>query len=354
MDAEHLHELAESVQEPQIHRLADDLVRVRLPLPFALDHVNCYLVRDEPGWAVIDTGLNTSLGRAAWSRAWEVLAIAPTDLTRILVTHVHPDHLGMAGWLQSMSQAPVLMSARTQEAMARIWEAPVESWRAETEVYLRRNGLDPSWVDRVLEHMAGLRARVHPLPQAVLPVQPGDMLEIGRRRFRLLAAEGHADDQILFYDEREGLLLVGDQVLMEITPNIGTWPATPPDPLGRYLASLQELAPLRVTLALPGHRDPVHRFQERIGELLVHHAHRLEAMWQAVDGSGSTTYQVARRVFPLESYAVHQVRFAIAETLAHLERLIEVGRTHRELDPEGIWRFYRVGSEKNLRETTHL
>ncbi len=355
MDAEHLQEIPESVQEgPTVHRLADDLVRVRMPLPFALDHVNGYLIRDGAGWAVIDTGLNTSPGRATWAQVWEMLAIAPTDITRILVTHAHPDHLGMAGWLQSVSHAPVLMSIRTQEAMARIWEAPVESWRAETELYLRRNGLDPTWTERVLAHMADLRSQVHPLPQTILPVRPGDVLEIGRRRFRLLAAEGHADDQVLFYEERERLLWVGDQVLLEITPNIGTWPATPPDPLGRYLASLQELAPLPVALALPGHRAPVLRFPERIAELQTHHAHRLEAVWQAVDEAGSTTYQVAQRVFPLESYPIHQVRFAIAETLAHLERLAATGRIHREDDPQGVWRFHRVGSRRNLRALPDL
>lgn len=344
MDTERLTELTKSVQEAQIHRLADDLLRVRLPLPFALNHVNCYLLQDGSGWALVDTGLNTSLARTAWRQVWDVLALAPTDITRIFVTHVHPDHLGLSGWLQSESGAPVVMSARTREACRHIWEQPAEAWRAETEAYLRQNGLDVALTDMVLENMAGLRARVRPLPQVIQVVEPGQEVEIGRRRFRLFAAEGHADDQILFYDVGERLLLVGDQVLMGITPNIGTWPTTPPNPLGRYLASLARLLELDVALALPGHRQPIRDFRGRVQELLAHHARRLDAMWHAVDERGSTTFEIAQRVFPFENYSIHEVRFAIAETLAHLEYLLEEGRVRREVGSDGAWRFYRVAA----------
>ncbi len=151
---------------------------------------------------------------------------------------------------------------------------------------------------------------------------------MGGRSFRAIHAPGHADGQLVFYSAAERLLLCGDQVLLRISPNIGVWPSTQGDPLANYLGSLTELAELEVALALPGHHGPITTWQARIAELKAHHAQRLEAMMAAVQ-DGATALEVSYRVFNYDRFSTHEVRFAVAETLAHLEYLAEQGRLKR-------------------------
>jgi glyoxylase-like metal-dependent hydrolase (beta-lactamase superfamily II) len=134
-------------------------------------------------------------------------------------------------------------------------------------------------------------------------------------------------------------LLAGDQVLAKITPNIGLWPLSEPDPLGRYLTSLQQLTNLEVQLALPGHRDLITDWPGRIAEIQQHHTSRLEEMLALIDGNGATAYQVCTQVFGA-NLSMHEIRFAVAETLSHLEYLVKQGQVQRE---EGqVWLYRRV------------
>lgn len=119
----------------QLTPLAPDIYRLRLPLPFALDHVNCYLIRGDGGWTLLDTGLHTPDGWRHWLAAFAELRIAPNDIEQIVLTHVHPDHYGMAGTLQAWTAnaAPVRMSVATAEAAALIWRSPAEDWLDERQ-----------------------------------------------------------------------------------------------------------------------------------------------------------------------------------------------------------------------------
>lgn len=324
--------------------LAPDIHRLRLPLPFALDHVNCYLIRGDRAWTLLDTGLHTPEGWQSWLAAFDALGIGPQDVAQIVLTHVHPDHYGMAGALQAWTHntAPVRMSAATAQAAEVIWRSPAEAWLDETSAYLRRNGLEASFLESVLHSMRGMRAAVRPHPERVESFAPGDELLLGNRRVQAISAQGHADDQTVFYDAADRLLLCGDQVLMRITPNVGTWPNTPANPLGRFLTDLRRLRQLDVRLALPGHRREISDFAPRIDELLAHHAKRLIAIREAIPADGATTLEITRRVFPTDGYTTHEVRFAAAETLAHLEYLIEAGKATREENGAGVWIFRRV------------
>ncbi|HRJ42376.1 MAG: MBL fold metallo-hydrolase [Caldilineaceae bacterium] len=325
---------------PTLELVAPDIHRLRLPLPFALDHVNCYLLRGEGGWTLLDTGLHTPEGWQGWLAAFDQLGIEPGDVEQIVLTHVHPDHYGMAGALQAWTgnAAPVRMSVATDQAAEAIWRSPAESWLDETSAYLRCNGLEASFLESVLQSMRGMRAAVRPHPERVEIFASGDGLSLGNRHFRAISAQGHADDQCVFYDEADRLLLCGDQVLMRITPNVGSWPTTPANPLGRFLADLRHLRRLDVGLALPGHRREIEDFAGRIDELLAHHQKRLNAIRQAIPADGASTLEIARRVFPMESFTPHEIRFAVAETLAHLEHLLEEGQVVQE-EREGTWLF---------------
>jgi len=320
--------------------IAPDIHRLRLPLPFALDHVNCYLIRGDDGWTLLDTGLHTPEGWACWLAAFAELGIGPADVAQIVLTHVHPDHYGMAGALQAWTgnAAPVRMSAATAEAAAVIWRSPVEDWLDETTVYLHRNGLEASFLESVLQSMRGMRAAVRPHPEWVETFVPGAELLLGNRRVLAIAAQGHADDQTVFYDATDRLIFCADQVLQRITPNVGTWPTTPANPLGRFLADLARLRPLDVRLALPGHRRDITNFAERIDELLAHHHKRLVTIREAIPVEGATTLEITRRVFSIDKFTTHEVRFAVAETLAHLEHLIEEEQIERDENAEA-WLF---------------
>ncbi|MGQ9927558.1 MAG: MBL fold metallo-hydrolase [Chloroflexaceae bacterium] len=309
-----------------INEVARDVFLVRLPLPFALNSVNCYLLRDLDGWTVFDCGLHTPAGEAAWHAALASLAVAPETIQRIIVSHHHPDHYGMAGWLQGLTGAPVLMAPREAELAAGIWGKPSDLPEPMAALFAV-HGTPEELVATIARDVARLRAATLPHP-TLTPLDPGTALTMAGRRFVALHAPGHSDGQLIFFDEADGLLLCGDHLLNTITPHIGVWPGSEPNPLGRYLASLAELADLPVRLALPGHKSLIHTWRERVGELQRHHADRLAAIRAALDG-GATAYEVARRVFLFDQYTTHEMRFAVAETIAHLEYLVYAGVLRR-------------------------
>jgi glyoxylase-like metal-dependent hydrolase (beta-lactamase superfamily II) len=303
-------------------QVADDIFQVRLPLPFALNIVNVYLLRDGDGWALIDTGLNTAEARAAWAAVFAHLNIAPRQITRILLTHMHPDHFGMAGWFQSLDPSyapPLYMSAREAELARLTWYnegQPLSHLR----VQMRAGGMPAEQVDMVMDGMAFTAHHTQPLPADPHILEAGSEVSIGARRFTLIHAPGHSDGQLLFYDAADRLMLSGDHVLMKITPNIGVWPDTEPDPLGRFMESLRGLRGLDVRLALPGHKALITDWRGRIDELLSHHAARLEHTRAAVAG-GATIFEASQRIFNSQAFSPHEWRFAMAETLAHLTYL---------------------------------
>lgn len=309
-----------------VSEVARDVFLVQLPLPFALNIVNCYLLRDADGWTVFDSGLHTEAGEAGWRAALDGLGITPDTIRQIVLSHHHPDHYGMAGWLQSLSDAPVLLAPREAELAAGIWGKPEHVPDPMVPLFVA-HGTPLALAETIAVDVAKLRAATFPHP-VLTPIWPGESLTMGGRRFVALHAPGHSDGQLIFYDQDDGLVLSGDHVLNKITPHIGVWPGGEPNPLGRYLRSLAELADLPVRLALPGHKTLIRDWRGRIGELLQHHEARLAAMRAAAEG-GATAYEVALQVFPVDRFTTHEMRFAVAETTAHLEYLVHAGVVRR-------------------------
>ncbi len=308
-----------------VSQISHDIFQVRLPLPYALNSVNCYLLRGRDGWTLLDTGLNTAAARAQWRRALAALSISPADIEQIVLTHMHPDHFGMAGWWQRQVEPPLplYLPAREKPQMQVFYRG------TNTPLYHRwmlSCGLDQETVDTVETALGSTRDLTQPHPLAQAYIEAGAVLRLGERQCRALHAPGHSDGQLIFYHEDDRLLLCGDHVLMRITPNIGSWPHTEPDPLGRYLASLRDLSALDVRLALPGHKALIHDWRGRIAELLAHHDQRLGQTQDALNDGAVTVYQVAARLFQLDRLTAHEWRFAMAEALAHLEYLRERGR----------------------------
>jgi glyoxylase-like metal-dependent hydrolase (beta-lactamase superfamily II) len=324
--------------------ITDDVYQLRLPLPFALNSVNCYLLRGDSGWTLIDTGLNLPPARAAWQQAFDTLQIGPGQVTRLVLTHTHPDHYGLAGWLQEQWSVPVWLSRREAQFARQVWQE--EDLPAEVPDLFELGGAPAEVGQAVAAGTDQIRAVVRPHPARLDYLEPGMTLDIGRRRFEVLLAPGHADGQLIFYDPADRLLLCADHVLAHISPNISRWPLGEPDPLGQYLNSLAELKQLPVRLALPGHGPLISTWAERLVELQAHHVERLAATRQAVEPEGSTPYEVCTRLFESQSLSAHEMRFALAETLAHLEYLAERGQLRREQGP--VWRYWAQNPSQDM------
>jgi glyoxylase-like metal-dependent hydrolase (beta-lactamase superfamily II) len=315
-----------------ITRLDEDWLQMKVPLPFSLKWVNAYLLPEKDGqWTIIDPGLHTPETASFWIASLAELGIEWKAIDRIVLTHHHPDHYGMAGWIQERSGSPVFMSEVALSNAHRLW-GDGETFSVELTEAFERQGLAPELAPDILEHMRSFAQKVSPQPiVSVNLIQPGDFFEMGGKRWETIGGEGHAPGHLSFYHRESGKLLCGDQVLPDISPNIGWMPGGDPDPLGSFLSSLEAMDRLKVSMAYPGHRDPFPKFAERMAELLEHHESRLLKMLELIGEHAITPFEVCELLFGarLRSNA-HQLRFALAETIAHLVHLEKRGLLIRE------------------------
>lgn len=312
--------------------VAEGIYQVRIPLPFALNSVNCYLLRDDDGWAIVDTGIHWPKALEAWRNAFAELHISPDDVSRIILTHVHPDHYGLAGWWQAQAaehgRAVQVYTSEREILQAHLIWSDVE--RVHFGQWLVMHGMQEAIAQEVHDGMEDTRAMTKPAPSALHALDPSQLLQVGVRRFRVYQVGGHSDGHLLFHDEDDQLMLCGDHVLMKITPNIGIWTQTDPDPLGRFMTSLGWLRDLPIRLALPGHKTLIHDWRGRIEELLAHHEERLQATLRAVQDGRHTPYEVSLALFDSSRFTPYEWRFALAEGLSHLDYLYHRGQLTRD------------------------
>ena len=307
----------------EVSRVSEGVYQLKLPVPFPLRFIASYLIEGRDGWTVIDPGFDYPPAREVWENgAAEVGLDLDNGVSRIIVTHLHPDHIGLARWLEERSGAPVWMLEGEIENARRVWNPDRST--ADFVRYLLHNGMDLE----TAEPTAGSTNLGIRLPERLLALRPGDVIELGESESRVVHTPGHSDFHFVLHDERRRLLFAGDHLLLQITPNIGLWTYTAPRPLERYLDSLRALRGLEVDLVFPGHGPLFHDLDGRIDELILHHDERLDVILATFGGEPATPFEIARRVFA-EELTDHQLRFALAETLAHLEHLEGDGRVER-------------------------
>jgi glyoxylase-like metal-dependent hydrolase (beta-lactamase superfamily II) len=299
--------------------LAGGFRRVTLPLPTRPGHVHAYLLPGDDGWTLVDTGLGLPDAAERWR---EELRGLPGPVTRVFLTHFHPDHLGAAADVAALTGAPVSQGALDLEQAELVWGG--EDWAEVLADWFHRHGVPPHVTEELLVQGSYYRDFIR-LADGTEPVGPGDRLD----GWELVAAPGHADGQLVLF--KEGVLVAADHLLDPISPTVGLWPRSRPDPLGDYLEALERTIALEPRLALPGHGEPLLDPVGRARELIEHHRVRLDATEAALRDGPRTGYEASFALFGADLKPAAR-RFAVAETLSHLERLLLEGRAKRRED----------------------
>jgi len=291
--------------------VGEGVERLTLPLPTGPRHVHCYVIDG----TLFDTGLG--LEPPAWSEL---------GIERIAITHFHPDHVGGAEQAARETGAPVYQGALDYAQCERVWGST--DWPERIADWFLTHGVPKPIAHELIE--AG-----HAFASFVRFAHDPELLYEGSGLdgWSVLELPGHADGHIGFL--RDGVLVGGDHLLARITPAVGLYPESRPDPLGDYLASLERTAGLDLRIVYPGHGEPIDDPAARAREIVEHHRERLDVVEAAIAGDPQSGYAVSNAVFGAE-LSPQQRRFAVAEALSHLERLVREGRASRVGDARNV------------------
>lgn len=325
----------------EARELAPGIFWVRMPLPFELNHINLWLIEEDDGWTLVDTGLNLD----DIKRHWESVLAAhcrTKPVSRIVVTHCHPDHLGLARWLGEKTGAGTWI---TQGEMlnACAWFHQLPNYDVDGMVgFFRRHGLDETRAAMFFDRGPTYRGRVDGLPTEYRRLMEGDLLRIGGNDWRVIVGYGHSPEHASLHCDALNVLISGDMLLPRISTNVSVWPVEPDgDPLGRFLASLAAFERLPGdTLVLPSHGMPFRGVAARVAELRAHHEARLSELEEALAAAGAppSAGDLVPVLFrrPLD---LQQRFFAAGEAIAHLNHLWRTGRAKRFVARDGAVRF---------------
>jgi glyoxylase-like metal-dependent hydrolase (beta-lactamase superfamily II) len=321
--------------------LAEGVLWIRLPMPFRPDHLNAYALDDGDGWTIVDTGVDNEPVRRAWA-ALETGALGRRPVRRVIVTHHHPDHVGLAGWFQH--HGAELWTTRTAWLTARMLRLDVQERPSpETLAFWRGAGMDPAMLaERAAARPFNFADYVAPMPLGYRRIVQGEELVAGGRRWRVEIGHGHAPEQATLWGVDHELVLAGDQILPGITPNLGVHASEPDaDPVGDWLASCTRLLGIAGPgrLALPGHRWPFFGLPERLAELVAHQQEsldRLRAFLTTPRRATDCFETLFGRAIPPAIYVL-----ALAEAVGHLNHLRRTGEATRTPGPDGAWFWQR-------------
>ncbi|MBR1180056.1 MBL fold metallo-hydrolase [Bradyrhizobium sp. KB893862 SZCCT0404] len=312
----------------------------RLKLPFRLNHVNIYLLADGDGYAMIDAGFGNEETIEAWTKLFEG-PLKGVNITRLIVTHSHPDHVGLAGWIVERFNCPLVMSQVEYLQSVYHQNRGTEERKEAQRQFFRRHGMDESLTEKLLGRGQDYLKRVSVLPPSYRRISHGDEVVIGARRFKVITGGGHALDQVMLYCADDKLFLSADQVLSKISPNVSVWAVEPDqNSLGEYLASLASLTTTLPydLLVLPGHGVPFYGLKTRIKQLADHHEERCRLIADACREQPKTSRELVPVVFNKHVLDEHQMGFAAGELVAHVNYMIVEGRLTSEAK-DGVLQF---------------
>jgi glyoxylase-like metal-dependent hydrolase (beta-lactamase superfamily II) len=335
--------IATTPPEPgKAQEIAPGVLWLRLPLPMALDHVNVYALDDGDGWTIIDTGIDSGKTRALWS---EILAgpLAGKPVARVVVSHHHPDHVGLAGWFQA--QGAELVVTRTAWLLARMLTLDVHDRPVpQTLDFWRGAGMDAERLGkRATERPFNFADMVAPIPLGFTRISDGDTITMGGRDWVVRTGEGHAPEQATFWSVTDNLVLGADQLLASISPNLGVYATEPmADPVAGWIASTQSFQPHARDdhLVLPGHKLPFTGLPFRLNQMIDNHHEALARLADHLAQPSTATECFAplfRRIPGEAEYGL-----ALVEAVAHLNHLLHAGRITRWKSEDGVWLWQRL------------
>ena len=324
--------------------VAPGVLWIRLPLPMALDHINVYALDDGDGWTLVDTGFDTRRTRALW----EDLLAGPLQgrpVIRVIATHHHPDHIGLAGWF--MDRGAELATTRTAYLQTRMLVLDEQAVATEEQVrFWTRAGMDEETLTkRRAERPFNFADCVHSLPLGYTRLVEGGTLTAGGRTWDVRCGEGHAPEHATLWSRDDALVLGGDQLLLSISPNLGVYPTEPEaDPVGDWIASCERFqTPAREDqLILAGHKLPYTGLPLRLRQMIENHHSALARLLAHLDRPRTAAECFA----PLFKRRIDAATYGLAlvEAVAHLNHLHQTGRAVRRLDDDGRYRFTTAGA----------
>ncbi len=320
--------------------VAPGIFWLRMPLPFQLDHINLWLLRDGAGWVIVDTGFPADEVRATWQ---QILATLDGPVTRIVVTHFHPDHLGLADWLMQETGAPLVMTSGEFLTAHVVWnEIGGHGARFMTEQF-RQHGLDGERLAKFEKRGSGYRKAVPALPEHYQRLKADDVFTVDGRNWQILIGHGHSPEHMALYCPELDVLISGDMLLPRISTNISVFAATPEaNALQWFLESLDTMAREipATALVLPSHGLPFTGLVPRVAALHAHHEERLQALEDSCKEAPKSAAGLLDVLFNRQ-LDTHQTMFAMGEAIAHLNYLEQAGRLSRSIDADGVIRFFR-------------
>ena len=324
----------------ELREVAPGVHWLRMPLPFKLDHINLWLLEDDDGWTIVDTGIALDDVKEAWERIFAT-RFDGRPLKRVIVTHFHPDHMGLAGWLTERFGVP-LWAPLAEWAFARMLSLDTgPGYAAGLRRFYAAAGFDEDMLAVIDRRGNSYSKRISTVPVALRRIRDSEAFPINGHDWRVIVGTGHAPEHACLFCADLGVLISGDQILPRISPNVSVWPQEPEaDPLRLFLDSLTRFQPLPAdTLVLPSHDWPFRGLHGRLDELAHHHDQRLEETLE-ICAEPRTGVEVLRRLFTRE-LDTHQLFFAAGESLAHLHHLMGQGRMDRTRRDDGVSLFRR-------------
>ena len=323
---------------PEAREVAPGIWKITVPIPFPLRTVNMHAIVGKDGWALIDTGMGVPHARAAFSAGLEHAGLTIDTLRAIVLTHHHPDHVGLSGELQEQSGAAVYMHPIDEESVQILWKGTMPQRFGSVSYFLAQHGMPPTqlWFSQVNPEVMRSIIRVPP-HEAFTLVEDGQSINLVGEDYRVIWTPGHSDGQICLLRERDGVFFAADHVLPRITPNVGLYSQYDrQNPLGDYLNSLTKVMDLPASIVLPGHGEPFSDLGGRAREIIAHHEERELEILGLLDGRPQHAYELAMQLFGNRLKNNEAQRMGVAEVLSHLEYLRYNGQIEQRHTADGL------------------
>ncbi len=323
---------------PEAREVAPNIWKITMPIPFPLRTVNVHVLIGNDGWALVDAGMGTPDARAAFKVGLQRAGVSMDKLRAIVLTHHHPDHIGLSGELHEQSGAAVYMHPIDEADLHFAWSGKMPQRFRRVSQFLRQHGMPPTdlWVSQVDPQV--MHDIIHiPPHEAFTLFDDGEYVDLLGERYRVIWTPGHSDGQICLFRERDGIFLAADHVLPRITPNIGLYSEHQrPNPLADYKDSLKKVSTLPASIALPGHGEPFTDLAGRTEEILEHHEQREMQILALLENHPQHAYEIAQQLFGRRMQNNESQRMAMAETLSHLEYLRIAGQLEQKRTTDGL------------------